>query len=217
MKKLILVAFAITSLTSCYTTTQVPNSSYSYKMLNEKKEVIDTGSTVGYTDSLVNATFSIGKESVSFVLRNKTENTMKILWDECLFIKNGVSEKVMHEGIKYTDKNQSMPPSVIPAGLLHTDIIIPTNNVYWSQGYYSQYGSIPSEWKTKPLFPESTGEGTTFSIFMPMVVNNQQKEYTFNFEVGKKTTTYREERVSNFAGTFALTMAICLLPLLFLL
>ena len=216
MKKLILIAFAITSLTSCYTTHTVPYSSYSYNMLDSTKQVVDTSSTLSYVDSSINAVFSVGKKDISFVLRNKTDKTMKILWDEALFIKYGVPEKVMHEGVKYADRNQSMPASIIPAGTLHTDIIIPTNNVYWREGYYSQYSSMPGGWEQKDLFPESTEKGTQFSVHMPMIVNGSQKDYSFNFQVGDKKTVYKEERRADFTGTFFLTLGICLIPLLFI-
>lgn len=217
MKKLILIAFAITSLTSCYTTHTVPYSSYSYNMLDSTKQVVDTSSTLSYVDSLINAVFTIGKKDISFVMRNKTEKTMKILWDESLFIQNGISEKVMHSGVKFIDRNQSMPATVIPPNTLHTDIIIPSNKVYWREGYYSQYGSSPGGWEQKDLFPESTEKGTQFSVYMPMVVNGGMKDYTFNFQVGDKKTVYKEERRANFTGTFLLTFGICMIPLLLIL
>ena len=217
MKRLLLVAFAITSLTSCYTTHTVPYSSYSYNMLGDNKQVVDSGETVSYVDSSINAVFSIDKKDVSLVLRNKTDKTMKILWDETLFIQNGVSGRVMHAGVKFMDRNQSMPPSVIPAGTLHTDVIIPTNKVYWREGYYSKYGSSPGGWEQRDLFPESTEKGTEFSVFMPMMVNGSQRDYTFNFQIGDKKTVYKEERVSDVGKTTLLTLVICMLPLLFLL
>jgi hypothetical protein len=217
MKKLILIAVAVTSLTSCYNTQTVPYSSYSYNMLDSTKQVVDTSSTLSYVDSMINAVFTIGKKDISFVMRNKTDKTMKILWDETLFIQNGISERVMHGGVKYTDRNQSMPASVIPPNTLHTDIIVPSNKVYYREGYYSQYSSIPGGWEQKDLFPESTEKGTQFSVYMPTIINGATKDYTFNFQVGEKKTVYKEERTPNLTGTFLLTFGICIIPLLFIL
>jgi hypothetical protein len=123
----------------------------------------------------------------------------------------------MHAGVKFTDRNQSMPPSVVPAGTTFDDVIIPTENVYWRDGYYSQYGSSPGGWEKKDLLPSYTSSGDKFGVFMPMNIGGTVKEYNFNFKVENSKTEYRKERTMNVLGTTGLIMTITLIPLLFLL
>ena len=94
-----------------------------------------------FEDSVITVDFSISQKQISFVMKNKSAHTIKINWDETLFIKFGTPGKVMHSGVKYTERNNSQPMSIIPSGTSHEDIILPTENVYWRDGYYSQYSS----------------------------------------------------------------------------
>lgn len=210
----ILCAF---SLTSCYTTHDVAQNSYTFSLLNDDKTVRDTGDVLSYEDSLLRASFIVGKKDIAFTMRNQTSNTAKIIWDESLFIRNGNPSKVMHAGVKYTDRNQSMPPSVVPAGTLFDDVIVPSDNVYWREGYYSQYGSSPGGWEKKELFPNYTSKGDEFRVFMPVQIAGTTKEYNFNFRVEDNKTTYIKERRMDVAKTTWLTVGLTMVPLLILL
>ncbi len=213
-----IIAFlCVVSLSSCYTTQSVPYNNYTVSLVDEKGAVTDSGEALTYVDSSIIASFAVGKKDISMVLKNQTSNTIKILWDETLFIRNGSPGKVMHAGVKYTDRNQSMPPSVVPAGTTFDDVIIPTDNVYWREGYYSQYGSNPGGWEKKDLLPSYTSTGDKFGVFMPMTVNGSTKEYNFNFKVDGSKTEYKQQRTMNVAGTTFLILGISLVPLLFLL
>jgi hypothetical protein len=213
----IIAFFLAVSLSSCYTTQTVPYSNFSFSMVDEKGTVKDTGEALTYVDSSIIASFAIGKKDISMVLKNQSPGTIKILWDETLFIKNGNPGKVMHAGIKFTDRNQSQPPSIVPAGTTFDDVIVPTDNVYWREGYYSRYGSSPGGWEKKDLIPSYTSTGDQIGVFMPMNIGGTTKEYNFNFRVEGTQTEYRKERTMNVLGTTGLIMTICFLPLLFLL
>jgi len=213
----LVVLLGALSLTSCYTMHDVPQNTYSFSLLNDDKTVRDTGEALTYSDSTLRATFIVGEKDIAFSLRNQTSNTIKLIWDESLFIRNGNPSKVMHAGVKYTDRNQSMPPSVIPAGTLFDDVIVPSENVYWREGYYSQYGSSPGGWEKKDLFPSYTSKGDEFRVFMPMQVAGTTKEYNFNFRVDDTKTTYVKERRMDVAKTTWLTVGLTMVPLLILL
>ena len=51
----------------------------------------------------------------------------------------------MHVGVKYIDRNDSQHASVIPKGASLSDIVQPTDNVYYVSGQY--FG-----WRTSNLF-----------------------------------------------------------------
>ena len=70
-----------------------------------------------YEESVLKCVWVVGADRLSFALKNKTENSMKIIWDEAAYIdQNGSTQKIMHSGVKYTDRNSSQPPSVIIRG-----------------------------------------------------------------------------------------------------
>ena len=74
-------------------------------------------------------------------------------------------------------------------------MVVPTDNVYYRQGYYSKYASNPGGWETNDLWisadfnkPETEAvvmklKGWKYRLVMPMEVNGVKKDYTFNFEI----------------------------------
>lgn len=42
----------------------------------------------------------------------------------------------MHSGVKYIDRNNSQPPNIIPKNASLSDVIIPTDNIYYVSGQY---------------------------------------------------------------------------------
>jgi len=141
-----------------------------------------------YSDSLISIAWIVGDEQLSFILENKTQHSMRVLWDEVTFVDiTGNSSRVMHEGVRYVDRNASQPPSVVPSNGRLIDIVVPTSNVYYVSG---QYGG----WRTAGLIqPRNTSLGETeealsnigrrFSVLFPVELQGVTNEYTFNFEV----------------------------------
>ena len=184
------------AISSCITTYYGANYKYTYSLTDtSNKIVLDTTGIMHFEDSVITVDFSIGQKQISFVMKNKSAHTIKINWDETLFIKFGTPGKVMHSGVKYTDRNNSQPMSIIPSGTSHEDIILPTENVYWRDGYYGQSYSRPGGWEEKDLFPSNdlnkpenkniilSTKGMQFRVFMPLIINGVQKEYNFNFKI----------------------------------
>ena len=157
------------------------------------KNPMDYGE-LAYVDSLISISFSINQREISFSLRNTSPNTLKIIWDETLFIVDENTGKVMHSGIKYTDREMFQPPSVIPKGTVHSDVIVPTDNVYYKDGIYGAYVSVAGGWEERELFPQTVPvsnqeniitklNGSEFTIYMPIQVKGITQEYNFKFKV----------------------------------
>lgn len=157
------------------------------------KNTMDYGELT-YVDSLIDISFTVRKADISFSLRNLASNTLKIIWDETLFIVEGNTGKVMHGGIKYIDRNMFQPPSVIPQGTVHNDVIVPTDNVYWRDGLYGRNISIAGKWEERELFPQYVSltkqddiikkfNGSEFTVYMPIQVKGVTQEYNFKFKV----------------------------------
>jgi len=195
--KLIISILIVSCLTSC-TVTKILNLTllkYDIALIEVSgvKNSMEYGE-LAYVDSLIGINFSINQREISFALRNMSTNTLKIVWDETLYIVDEITGKVMHSGIKYTDKEMFQPPSVIPKGTVHSDVIVPTDNVYYKDGIYGVNVSIAGGWEKRELFPQTVPEsnqdniisklkGSEFSIYMPIQVKGVTQEYNFRFKV----------------------------------
>jgi uncharacterized protein (TIGR02145 family) len=190
--KLIFFIWIILAFTNCGVFNTLKYD-FALMEISETKNSMDYGE-LSFVDSLIDISFTINKKEISFSLRNLSSNTLKINWDETLYISEGNTGKVMHGGIKYIDRNMFQPPSVIPKGTVHNDVIVPTDNVYWRDGMYGRTVSIAGKWEERELFPHfvSVSEqeniisklmGSEFTIYMPIQVKGITQEYNFNFKI----------------------------------
>ena len=134
-----------------------------------------------YEDDYINIVWYVGHKNFDFSLTNKTDHTIKINWDDISYVDiTGNVGRVMHSGVKYIDKNNSQPATSIPRKASITDILLPTDNVHWGS----------SDWVIRPLIPyeydRGGAEGKTMSILMPIMIENVQNDYTFEFVINAK-------------------------------
>ena len=92
----------------------------------------------------------------------------------------------MHSGVKYTERNNSQPSSTVPKGASLTDILLPTENVYYVSGQYGgwrEHNLIPSIYKDEATRAVQAPKyvGKTMTIMMPIVIENVQNDYSFTF------------------------------------
>lgn len=157
-----------------------------------------------YEDSMVKVRIAAGDENVQFEISNRTDHSIKIIWDEASFIDTESKvAKVMHVGIKYTDRNQAQPPSIIPAHQTVDDGAWPNDRVSFDEG--SAYRK--AEWKhqglvrpsitliraetlTSPVTPDATftslakgNVGKRMGLILPLQIEGVTNEYTFWFRV----------------------------------
>lgn len=134
-----------------------------------------------YEDHFLKIVFSIRKDKIGFILQNKTENPIKIDWNQVSYVDVlGKSHKVMHSGVKYIDRANPQSPTVVPPTAKLEDIVFPIDYVYYISG---KYGG----WREIPLFPEAPKaklfKGRSFSIFMPLEISGVNKNYLFSFKI----------------------------------
>jgi len=200
MRKLIFALFLATMLTSCMTyqgfynvglqeVERPENAKERYgesKIINFEEE----GKTkYSYEDELIKIIWLPLSTQFAFTLENKSDNSIKIIWDEAVYVdENGSSGRVMHSGVKYVDRSNPQPPTVVVKKAKVDDIVVPTDNIYYISG---QYGG----WQTKPLFPNraTTQEelnvltqkyvGKTVKILLPLQIQETVNEYIFSFKV----------------------------------
>lgn len=142
-----------------------------------------------YEDDYIDIVWYVGWNQLYFTLKNKSGHTLKINWDDISFVDvNGKAGRVMHSGVKYTDRNNSQPPTSIPNGASIDDILLPTDNVYFvSGGGWREKHLLPCVYKTPETFNSEAPSliGKTITVMMPIMIENVQNDYIFTFSIDK--------------------------------
>lgn len=162
-----------------------------------------------FEDDLVRIFWLADSRNIAFSLENKTDHSIKLLWDEAAFVdENGRSHRVMHSGVKYNDKEKSQAPSIVVRKGSLEDIVFPTDYVSWLDGG----GYMAGSWIEKPFFPSSdyysgygkysTGKyasfasfdstvksyvGKTYQVLLPLQIEDVINDYIFTFKVDDVT------------------------------
>lgn len=148
-----------------------------------------------YEDDYIDIVWYVGSKQFNFTLKNKSGHTLKINWDDVSFVDiNGQVGRVMHTGVKYADRNNSQPASTIPRGASISDLLLPTENVYYVSGQYGGWREkylVPCVYNTPEAFNSEapTYVGKTMSVMMPILIENVQNDYTFTFNIDKLLNT----------------------------
>lgn len=139
---------------------------------------------MSYSDDKIDAKFSISRTSINFQINNKTNEVLKIIWDEGAIIQNGRSKRITHSGVNYINRGSYQPPTIIPANTRIEDSVLPTENVYFSEVY--------GTWIEKDLFITKTHQseltkailnqkGQKFSLYLPIIYQGNNINYNFEF------------------------------------
>lgn len=145
-----------------------------------------TVTNYSYEDSLMKIVWLIDSKQLNFALTNKTSHSIKIIWDEAVYINvDNSSHRVMHSGVKYIDRMESQPPTIIIKNVTLSDMILPIDNVEFN----SSLG-----WMVYPLLNGSVDPsvyvGKSIKVLLPIQIENVTNEYLFIFNVkGTITTT----------------------------
>ena len=95
-----------------------------------------------YEDNFIDIQIFAGSTQFNFVLKNVSDNTLKVVWNEAVFVDvDGSTSKIMHTGIKYSQREADQPASTIIKGAKLEDLAAPTDKIY--------YSDVLKEWKSK--------------------------------------------------------------------
>jgi hypothetical protein len=146
---------------------------YYIKMI---KPVISADQT--YQDAFIHIQFS-GLGDVRFKLQNKTNNVIEIEWSRASYIDfDNEAHRVIHEGIRFIERDKAPPPTVIPAKASVSDVVIPTDYVH----YDSDRG-----WQIRKAIESnlSNYNGKAFGVLLPIRIKSTLKNYHFVFRIEK--------------------------------
>ncbi|MBI4245095.1 MAG: hypothetical protein HY606_13475 [Planctomycetes bacterium] len=138
-----------------------------------------------YEDKMIKVLWTFESTMIKFLITNKTEYSIKVIWDEAAYVDiKGTTHRIMHSGIKYTDRQNPQPPSVVASRGTLDELILPTDYVYFS-GYgvfagWSQYPLLP----LNPTIQEvNQYKGQTIKVLLPLQIEGHTNEYTFIFKI----------------------------------
>ena len=144
-----------------------------------------------YKDNVIDLLIFAEDRNFTFDLKNIYNSTIKLVWDETAFIDyDGETSKVMHKGIKYSERDSSQPASVIIKGAKLEDIVIPTKNVYYSETL--------KKWEINNMLTK-VGE---IKLMIPIQIKDVINEYVLIFKVKKSylyPTRIKDEYIDQLA------------------
>lgn len=138
-----------------------------------------------YEDDNMYIIWMIGSKTINFDIKNKSNYSIKIPWDEAAYVDDsGETGRVIHSGIKYSEKNSEQPPSVVPRNATLSDLLIPADNIFfsklgkvWLEHPLVEHYLCPQEMKDKFV------PGKKIKVILPLVIKDVVNEYTFTFEL----------------------------------
>lgn len=147
-----------------------------------------------FEDGLVKTLWLPAQKGFYFEIYNKTDNSIKVIWDEAVFVdENNKSHRIMHSSIKYSERDNPQPPSVIIRKGSIDEFVAPTDYIYFYRGYGSQYIYDPSEWRHMPLLnyksevkekAENDAKqvvGKKLQLLLPLEIQGKVNDYIFEF------------------------------------
>ncbi|MBQ8190393.1 MAG: hypothetical protein IJZ45_01320 [Bacteroidaceae bacterium] len=138
-------------------------------------------SKFSYKDNIIDLLIFANDSHFNLVMQNISESSIKIIWDDAVFVNfDGSTEKVMHKGIKYSEKNSSQPATTIIKNAKWEDTVVPTHLVYYREKTDFEEGG----WDTYSMYPEEKGlEPGQIKLMLPIQIKDVINEYIFIFDV----------------------------------
>jgi hypothetical protein len=126
------------------------------------------------------------KSRLNFKIKNNSKSTIRIIWNDAAYVNaNGSTDRIMHLGVKYTDRNESQPPTSIPSGAYIEDVIIPTSVVSYEPYFGWTEGNLFGVSKHKRVAKgqlENT-YGKKVKVLLPIEKDGIITDYEFSFTV----------------------------------
>lgn len=160
---------------------------YSVDMPKEmKKGALDSLLSI-YEDDIIKIDWDYASSQIGFELKNKSDQTLKIIWDDAAFISlTNESGKIFHKGVNYIDRENSQPPTSVYKNTILSDLISPTAYTSYVSGQYGGWRSSPlipvggNVWSGKIEYKEEL-IGQTMRVILPLKIEDKLIEYAFSF------------------------------------
>lgn len=190
MKKLILLFILISGFAFGQKEKKIKGE-YSIKLVSVdakiKNGTIDSEIN-SYKDSIISITWNYLESQISFKLKNETNETIKVNWNDAVIIDiEGKTKKIFHKDIKYIDREKEQSPTSIYKGAILSDLLSPIENVYFASGKYGGWTTTPIIRFKKNFWNEQIYDteivGKKIRTALPLIIDDKTVEYLFEFEI----------------------------------
>lgn len=161
-----------------------------YKLSNvsRNESIMDNNisSSANYKDELLSVSWSIDRNKVNFSVKNNASGSIKIPWDDMAFVGiNGESHRIIHKGIKYSEKEKEQAPSIIARNAELHDLIIPADKIYYQKSWekWSAYPFVDDFLYSPEDESTKHPNGKKIQVLLPIIVNEKRYEYQFEFKI----------------------------------
>ena len=140
----------------------------------EIKAITDDLTKNSYEDNILSFVILGLSDRFSFSLLNKSQYSLKILWDDASFVDTeGSTSKIIHSGINFSECEKPQTPTTIIRGASVEEDIIPTRYIYKD-----------IKWKVKSYYPSESQVGDKqVQIMLPIQIQGVTNEYVFKFNI----------------------------------
>ena len=131
-----------------------------------------------YTDNVIDIIILATSEHFIFTVKNLSPNTIKIIWNEAVFIDTDNStSKIVHKGIQFIQREADQQPTSIIRNAKLEDLAMPTNKIY--------YSNISNKWTNYSLFSnvDKDNDNQIIKLMLPIEIKGVINEYIFEFTV----------------------------------
>jgi len=141
-----------------------------------REQIISMTEEHGYTymfeDEIIKIWWLPLPTELRFLLENKTDDSIKIIWNEASYIcEKGESHKVLHADVKVMDRFELHAASVIEKKGMIEDFVYPADYVSYSRDGWAERPYLGGGWTERSLLPHTQRGGD------PQKLLNKAKSY----------------------------------------
>lgn len=165
---------------------------------------VDLGGEVSgglvYSDRVIDVEWIFGQSSFALVLKNRTEHSIRMLWDGAVFVgPDGRATALVHGDVTVADRFSSQKPTVVPAGAVVYETVSTPGSMYYDERLRTWKTSslLPTEFATRKELLETAPamRGKEVSVLLPVECEGSVYEYVFRFTIDRVTEMNPVENV----------------------
>jgi len=214
-----LIGCGLPNQTKSQRTYTIANASYDISLISVEKcigtkktcgeQVVETILEEGFSkfyfeDEMVRIKWFPKPDDVVFVVNNKVDRLVRIVWDEARLIdEKGVIHRLIHSGIGYEERNDPQRPTLIAARGSLEDFVHPADYFQWEkwssklQGYWRRASFMPTQIKGTAEELRTKAEpfvGKTFQVILALQFDDVRNDYVCTFKINNVDVTEKEQQ-----------------------
>lgn len=222
MKRFLIGILLMITLSGCYTTTYFVECTHKidegYSNPKTNNQIIGETS---FTDEYLTIMPISIDPIINLNIWNNYTSSIRILWDEAAYIDiTGNAYRVIHNGIKFTDKEKAQVASTIPTDAKIEDCIIPVESIKYIGGTWTitpfksyKFDNL-AEAEDAVYILKDNPSLIGCTLLLPIMVDDRKIEYTLHFNGDKYSISSKEEYDKDTTeGLYGMVSAISLVLL----